>query len=88
MEYGLDKVRRQADGTRQLLARKGAALLPEDAGYLDTLGLRQLRDPAAEEAPAFGLGLRVQFGITPFFQKGPGAFRFLIDKVLFLDMQE
>ena len=88
MEYGLDEVRRHADGTRQLLARKGATLLPEEAGHLDPFGLRQLRDASAEEAPAFGLRLRVQFGITPFFQKGPCAFRFLIDKVLFLDMQE
>ena len=44
MEDGFDEVGGHADGSGELAAGEGAAVLPEEGGDLDALGLGELAD--------------------------------------------
>ncbi len=85
MKHRLDEGRGKVGSTGELLAGEGAAVLPEEAGDVKTVGLGEFGDGQMEEALAFRIGVGTELLVGPDLEERAGALRVLLNDVLLAD---
>ena len=88
MEHRLEDGGGKVGGAGELLAGEGAAVLPEEAGDAEAVGLGELGNGQMEEAQAFRMSLGPELLVGPDLEEGTGALLVLLGDVLFPDEQE
>ena len=85
MKHRLNEGGREVGGAGELLAGEGAAVLPEEACDVETVGLGEFGDGQMEEALAFRIGIGPELLVGPDLKEGAGALRVLLNDVLLAD---
>ena len=65
MKHRLDEGGGEVGGAGELLAGKGASILPEEAGDVQAVRLGEFGDGQMEEAQAFGVGISPELLVGP-----------------------